>query len=59
MIKKGDEAIKCLRCSWCNSTGSGNERVGCSNTNHEVKALYGAEVLTYDFYFVTNKAYGS
>ena len=47
---------KCLVCGQCNTEQIAEIGVKCSNPRYEAKALYGAEVLTYYFYFVRGAA---
>jgi hypothetical protein len=50
LLKIRQQNIKCLACGLCHSAHHG-EKGACPDTRNDVKALYNAEVMNYDFYF--------
>jgi hypothetical protein len=49
---------RCVECELCRVFNFGDKQIKRSEVDGEVKSLYGAEALTYYFYFmpVTNRA---
>jgi hypothetical protein len=43
--------VQCFACDLCNATNFEERRTARTETKTEIKALYGAEALTYSFYF--------
>ena len=46
------KTVACLKCELCNAVNYEERRVVKPEVKQDIRSLYGAEVLSYDFYFM-------